>query len=61
MNPYNTPLLHRRVALHMDANDPRRELRRESFGRAAMVGLIWLALGCIFVGVAIPFIAEMMR
>ena len=56
MNIYNTPLLHRRVALHMDALTPRRELRRESVGRAALVGLIWLALGCIFVGVAIPML-----
>ena len=61
MNPYRAPLLHRRMALHMDALTPRRELRRESFGHAAVVGLIWLALFSIVVGVAIPFIAEMMR
>ena len=60
MNPYRAPLLHRRLALHMDANDPRRELHHESFGRATAHLILW-ALAAIFVGVAIPFMAEMMR
>ena len=60
MNPYNTPLLHRRVALHMDALTPRRELRRETYGRATAHLILW-AFAAIVVGVAIPFVAEMMR
>ena len=58
MNPYRAPLLHRRMALHMDALTPKRELRRESYGRATTYLIIW-AFAAIVVGVAIPFLADM--